>query len=438
MRMHDVAQDLRLAVRALARSPAFSLAVLVTLALGIGASTAIFSVIYGVLLRPLPYPQGERLVHLTQPAQLSGVKNVGISPIEVRELRGRATTVTDLVEYHSMPFVILGGQEPERVQTGVVSAAFFQTLGVRPLLGRLFEKGEDLPGAAPVLLLSYKYWQTHHGGDPRVVGRSFTMNDRVHTVVGVLPNIPQYPAENDVYMPLDSCPFRRAPTWDQVRNVRGLTVFAHLAPGTGLSRARAELALISSSWQQEHPEDYPKAQGLGLDALLLQDELTGTARPMLLLLLAATGFLLLIVCSNVANLTLARIQRRERELAVRTALGASRGRMLGHLLTESVTLAVFGGLLGLGLATVCLPLLVALAAKLSTRAVEVRLDWVMLAFNLAVSIGTGVLVGALPFFVVRETSQASSKIRAAPVPAPPAVAPGALSWWRRWRSPARC
>ena len=398
MRMHDVVQDLRLAFRALARSPAFSVAVLVTLALGIGASTAIFSVIYGVLLRPLPYLQGERLVHVTQPAQLAGVKNVGISPVEIRELRTRTTTVTDLVEYHSMPFVILGGQEPERVQTGVVSAEFFQMLGVRPLLGRLFEKGEDQPGAAPVLLVSYKYWQTHLGGDPRVVGRTFTMNDRVHTVVGVLPNIPQYPKENDVYMPVDSCPYRRAAAWDQTRNVRGLTVFAHLAPGVTVSRARAELALISASWQQEHPEDYPKAQGLGLDAVSLQEELTGNARPMLLLLLAATGFLLLIVCSNVANLTLARIQRRERELAVRTALGASRGRMLGHLLTESVTLAVIGGALGLGLAAATLPLLIAFAAKLSTRAVEVRMDWVVLAFNLLVSVGTGVLVGVLPFF----------------------------------------
>jgi putative ABC transport system permease protein len=409
MRVHDVVQDLRLAFRALARSPAFSIAVLVTLALGIGASTAIFSVIYGVLLRPLPYPEGQRLVHLTQPARLSGVKNVGISPMEVRELRTRATTVADLVEYHSMPFVILGGQEPERVQTGVVSAEFFQTLGVRPLLGRLFEKGEDQPGAAPVLLLSYKYWQTNLGGDPHVVGRSFTMNDRVHTVVGVLPNIPQYPAENQVYMPIDSCPYRRAATWDQVRNVRGLTVFGHLAPGVSLSRARSELALISAAWQQEHPEDYPKAQGLGLDALLLQEELTGTARPMLLLLLAATGFLLLIVCSNVANLTLARIQRRERELAVRTALGASRGRMLGHLLTESVTLAVVGGLLGLALATACLPLLVAFAAKLSTRAVEVRLDWVVLGFNLVVSVATGVLVGTLPFF--RRTRDLSGELK---------------------------
>jgi predicted permease len=398
MRIHEIAQDLRLAVRALSRAPAFSLAVLVTLALGIGASTAIFSVIYGVLLRPLPYPQGERLVHLTQPARLADVKNVGISPMEVRELRTRATTVTDLVEYHAMPFVILGGPEPERVQTGVVSAGFFQALGVKPLLGRLFEKGEDLPGAAPVLLLSYKYWQNHLGGDPNVIGRSFTMNDRAHTVVGVLPNIPQYPAENDVYMPVDSCPYRRAESWDQVRSVRGLTVFAHLAPGADLAHTRAELKLISAAWQQEYPEDYPKGQGLALDALLLREELTVNARPMLLLLLAAAAFLLLIVCSNVANLTLARIQRRERELAVRTALGASRGRMLGHLLSESVSLAVAGGLLGLGVAAAGLPLLVAFAARLSTRAVEVRLDWVVLAFNLVVSIGTGVLVGALPSF----------------------------------------
>ena len=223
--MHEIAQDVRLAVRALARAPAFTLAVLVTLALGIGASTAIFSVIHGVLLRPLPYPNGDRLVHVTQPARLAGVKNVGLSPMETRELRTRASTVVDLVEYHSMPFVILGGSEPERVQTGVVSAGFFQTLGVKPLLGRLFAEGEDLPGAPAVLLLSYGYWQKHLGGDPAVVGRSFTMNDRVHTVVGVLPNIPQYPAENDVYMPVDSCPFRRAAAWDQTRAVRGLTVF---------------------------------------------------------------------------------------------------------------------------------------------------------------------------------------------------------------------
>ena len=155
--MHDIAQDLRLAVRALARAPAFTLAVLVTLALGIGASTAIFSVIHGVLLRPLPYPDGDRLVHLTQPARLAGVKNVGISPMEFRELRTRASTVADLVEYHSMPFVLLGGPEPERVQTGVVSAGFFQTLGVKPAARPALRRGRGPArapgGAAPQLRL---------------------------------------------------------------------------------------------------------------------------------------------------------------------------------------------------------------------------------------------------------------------------------------------
>lgn len=394
--MHEIAQDLRLAVRALARAPAFTLAVLVTLGLGIGASTAIFGVIHGVLLRPLPYPDGDRLVHLTQPARLAGVKNVGISPVELRELRTRTASVANLVEYHSMPFVLLGGSEPERVQTGVVSAGFFQTLGVKPLLGRLFAEGEDLPGAPAVLLLSYGYWQKHLGGDPTVVGRSFTMNDRAHTVVGVLPNIPQYPAENDVYMPVDSCPFRRAATWDQVRAVRGLTVFGVRRPGVDLRTANAELAGIAASWQQDHPEDYPKGQGLALEALSLREELTANARPTLLVLLAAAAFLLLIVCSNVANLTLARLQRRERELAVRTALGASRARVLGHLLAESITLSVVGGLLGLGLAAATLDLLVAFVARLSTRAVEVRLDLTVLLFNLVVSVGTGVLVGVLP------------------------------------------
>lgn len=394
--MHEIAQDLHLALRALSRAPAFTLAVLVTLALGIGASTAIFSVIQGVLLRPLPYQDGERLIHVTQPARLAGVKNVGLSPVEFRELRARASGLADLVEYHQMPFVILGGAEPERVQTGVVSAGFFQTLGVKPLLGRLFTEGEDLPGAPPVLLLSYGYWQKHLGGDPAVVGRSFTMNDRVHTVVGVLPNIPQYPAENDVYMPVDSCPYRRAPAWDQARGVRGLTVLGHLKPGADLRTANTELAALTAAWHQDHPGDYPAGQGLALEAVRLREELTANARPTLLLLLAAAAFLLLIVCSNVANLTLARIQRRERELAVRTALGASRGRMLGHLLAESVTLAIVGGLLGLGLAAATLDLLVAFVARLSTRAVEIRLDGLVLGFNLVVSVVTGVLVGALP------------------------------------------
>jgi predicted permease len=407
--MNTLFQDVRLAVRALSRAPAFTLAVLVTLALGIGASTAIFSVINGVLLRPLPYRDGDRLVHVTQPATLAEVKNVGLSPKEVADLRTQSTTLGDVVEYHSMAFTIIGGEEPERVQTGVVSAEYFQALGVRPLFGRVFEPGEDAPGANPVLVLSYKYWQQKLGGDPKVVGRSFTMNDRVHTVVGVLPPIPQYPAENDVYMPLDSCPYRRGDNWKSTRTARGLTVLARLKPGVPQASVATDLKRLAEQWQQDLPADYPKGQGLQLEALPIRQELTAKARPTLLFLLAASAFLLLIVCSNVANLTLARISRREKELAVRTALGASRSRMLMHLLSESVTLAVAGGVLGLLLAWVSLPLLVAFAAKLSTRAVEVHLDGAVLAFNLVVSVITGLVVGSLP--ALRRATDLSGELK---------------------------
>jgi len=407
--MNTLIQDIRLAVRALSRAPAFTLAVLVTLALGIGASTAIFSVINGVLLRPLPYRDGDRVVHVTQPATLAEVKNVGLSPKEVADLQTQSTTLGDVVEYHSMSFTIIGGEEPERVQTGVVSAEYFQSLGVRPLLGRLFEAGEDQPGANPVLLLSYKYWQQKLGGDPKVVGRSFTMNDRVHTVVGVLPPIPQYPGENDVYMPIDSCPYRRSENWKGNRTARGLTVLARIKPNVSEAAVAADLKRLSGQWQLDLPADYPAGQGLHLEALPIRQELTAKARPTLLFLLAASAFLLLIVCSNVANLTLARIARREKELAVRTALGASRGRMLMHLLSESVTLAVAGGVLGLLLASVSLPLLVAFAGKLSTRAVEVHLDGAVLAFNLLVSVLTGLVVGALP--ALRRATDLSGELK---------------------------
>jgi predicted permease len=280
---------------------------------------------------------------------------------------------------------------------------------VRPLLGRVFEPGEDAPGANPVLVLSYKYWQQKLGGDPKVIGRSFTMNDRVHTVVGVLPPIPQYPAENDVYMPLDSCPYRRGDSWKSSRTARGLTVLARLKPGIAQTAVAADLKRLSDQWQQDLPADYPKGQGLHLEALPIRQELTAKARPTLLFLLAASAFLLLIVCANVANLTLARISRREKELAVRTALGASRGRMLRHLLSESVTLAIAGGVLGLLLAWVSLPLLVAFAAKLSTRAVEVHLDGTVLAFNLGVSVITGLVVGSLP--ALRRASDLSGELK---------------------------
>ncbi|MDQ2970977.1 MAG: ABC transporter permease, partial [Acidobacteriota bacterium] len=206
--LETVWQDLRYGLRGLRKNPAFSAAAVVTLALGIGANTAIFSVVNGVLLQSLPYGGGDRLVRLRQDAPSANVQDAGFAALDFEDYRTQTQSFDGLAEYHSMYFVLLGGKEPERVQTGVVSASFFDVLGVRPLLGRTFRAGEDRHGAEPVLVLSYAYWKRSFGGDPRIVGRALEMNDHAHIVIGVLPPIPGYPEDNDVYMPVSACPFR--------------------------------------------------------------------------------------------------------------------------------------------------------------------------------------------------------------------------------------
>src|SRR5712671_4971511 len=299
--------DARYGVRALLGSRGFTAAILVTLALGIGANTAIFSVIDAVLLRPLPYAHGEQLVHLLQPVQAGALPNTGFSPLEVKDYREQSRALDAVVEYHQMQFTLLGGAEAQRVSTAVVSANFFDAFGVRPLLGRTFLSQDDVQGAAPVLILSYEYWQRAYRGDPGIVGKTFTMNDRVHQVIGILPRIPQYPEENDVYMPSVACPFRNGKHWPNDRSARGLAVFGRVRPGTTLEQVRADLREIASRLHSEYPAAYPSAEGFGTGAELLRDELTRRARPTLVVLVATGLFLLVIVCANVANLTLARL-----------------------------------------------------------------------------------------------------------------------------------
>src|SRR4029077_3003514 len=224
----------RYGLRGLSASRGFTAAILLTLALGIGATTAIFSVIDAVLLRPLPYAHGDRLLHLLQPVQAAQGSNTGFSPLEVKDYREQSRALDAVVEYHQMQFTLLGGVEAQRVATGVVSANFFDAFGVRPLLGRTFLPQDDLQGAAPVLLLSYESWQRAYRADPSIVGKTCAMNDRVHQVVGVLAPMPQYPGVNDVFMPSVACPFRNGPNWAQNRTARGLTVFGRLRPGVTL------------------------------------------------------------------------------------------------------------------------------------------------------------------------------------------------------------
>jgi putative ABC transport system permease protein len=408
--METILQDVRYAARTLSRSRAYTAVAVLTLALGIGANTAIFSVIHGVLLKDLPFANGDRVVRLKQPVSLGQIDDAGFSVQEVADLRAKTRSLDAIVEYHSMSFNLLRRGEPQRVQTGVVSANYFDALGVRPLFGRTFRPGEDQPGATPVLVLSYRFWRERLGGDTTIIGKTVEMTDRLHTVVGILPPLPAFPNENDVFMPVSSCPFRSSETWRSNRAVRALTVFGVARPGVGLDAVRSDLGAVASQMHAEHAESYPSARGFGLGAQSLLDELSGPARQTLVLLLATSTFVLLIACANVANLTLVRLVHRRAELVVRAALGAGTGRLARQLLTESVLVATAGAAVGVGLAAALLRVLVPYAARFTPRAFEIGLDAPVLLFTLVVSVLVGLVSGTLPLLAV--TRDLASGLRA--------------------------
>ena len=395
------AQDFRYGLRVLARNPGFSLAAILTLALGIGANAAIFSLVYGVLLRPLPYLHGNRLVVLHQDAPKANVFGFGFSVKEIADYRSQNHTLEALAEHHFMSFLLVGNQTAERVGTAVVSANFFDLLGVKPLIGRTFVAADDTPGAPAVLILTYKYWMTHYGGDPHIVGQVFQMNNRPHTVIGVLPPIPQYPAESDVYLPDSQCPLRSSAQFIANRNARRMTVFGLLKPGVTLDQARADLSVIAANIAKSYPDTYRAADGYRARAESLRDDLTSRARAMFLVLLGVVAFVLLAACANVTNLFLARLLKLEREFAVRSALGAGKARLVRQLLTESLLLAVGGGLAGVALAPLALGVLTAFAARFTARAVEVRMDAPVLLFTFLVSVALGIAFGLAPVLTTR-------------------------------------
>ena len=394
--MQTFLQDLRYATRTLGRAPAYTAIAVLTLELGIGANTAIFSVIHGVLLKDLPFANGARVVRLKQPVAAGQIDDAGFSVREIADLRSRSRSLQTIVEYHSMSFNMLRRGEPQRVQTGVVSANYFDALGVRPLLGRAFREGEDQAGATPVVVLSYRFWRERLGGDTTIIGKTVEMTDRVHTVIGILPPLPAFPNDNDVFMPVSSCPFRMSEFWTTRRDVRALTGLAVARPGVELAAVRADLKAVASQMHNEHTESYPDAQGFGIGAESLLEELAGPARETLALLLATSAFVLAIACANVANLTLVRLVHRRSELVVRAALGAGSGRLARQLLTESVVVAGAGALVGVGLAAALLRVLVPYAARFTPRAFEIGLDAPVLLFTLGVSVVVGLASGTLP------------------------------------------
>jgi len=413
----NVTQDVRLGVRSLGRSPGYTLAAVVTLGLGIGANTAIFGVLNGVLLHPLPYADSSRLVRINQDQPFRHQTNIGVAISEVWDYRRNLKTIDDVVEYHQMTFTLFDKGEADRISAGVVSSTYFEAFGVKPLFGRTFRESDDVLGANPVLILSNNYWLKHFGGDEHVVGKNVEMNDKVHTIVGVLPPIPGYPQDSDVYMPTSACPFRAAAELtvpERRRAFAVLSAFGRLKPGVSLAEANADVAAVARTFVDGRPDVYERAStGFQGNLVQLKGEITQQARPIIWSLLGTTVLVLLIACANVANMALSRTLRRDRELALRAALGARRSRLVRQLLTESTIVALAGGVLGVALAWATSGMLAAFAGLFTPRAVDASVDGTVLLFALAASLVTGIGFGALPAMASRPTLVASLKDGAA-------------------------
>jgi putative ABC transport system permease protein len=398
----ELGQDLRFAGRQLAKSPGFTLVAVLTLALGIGATTAIFSVVYGVLLRPLPYPQPERLVRaffVGPKGQLQGA----FSPPNFMDFRATSRTLSGVSGFHGGTLNLSGdGSEAERLPAAWVSANFFSVLGIRPLAGRTFAPGEDRSGAPRVAVLSEEVWRRRFGGDPRIVGRSLTLSGNPYQVVGILRHGERFPAAAYVWVPMVFSPAEMAE--------RGAVFFGalgRLAPGATLKRAQAEASVIGHRLRDQFPADN-KGYIEDMTLVPLLERMVGDTRKPLLILLGAVSFVLLIACSNVANLLLVRAAAREGEIVIRSALGAGRARIVRQLLTESLVLALLGGAAGMGLAAWALKLLVSAGPQGIPRLPEIGLDGVALAFALGISLATGVLFGLAPALQTSRTDLAGA------------------------------
>lgn len=405
--LEDALRDIRHAVRALRRNPGYAVLAIATLGLGVGANTAIFTVINGVLLRPLPYAGQDKIVHVDQMEKRTGSEPLGLSVQEYFDYRAQSSSFEQFSEYHSMLFTLLGTKNPERVVTGVVSGNFFDMLGVKPALGRLFVAADEARDAPPVLVLSYAYWMKEFGGDRNIVGQVFHMNDRAHTVIGVLPPLPDYPDANEVFMPVSSCPFRMDPKMIGDRDMRMVSGYARLKPGVSLKQADTELNAIRARMVAAYPRSYADWTGFATTVTPVKAELTHAARPTFLALLGASGLVLLLACANLANLALSRQVRRSKEVAIRMASGASAWRIVRQLTTEAVMVALAGACVGLAIASVSTTLLIAYAARLTPLAQGIRLDGWVILFGVGSSVVSGVLFAMMPALLAGRTRLAA-------------------------------
>ncbi len=390
--------DIRLALRTLPRLPGFSLAFILTLGLGIGANTAIFSVINGVLLRPLPYPEADRIVHLRQPQVAAGVEDTSFSFVEVADYRAQSKTLDQFIEFGDWTFNVLGRGEPHRATGGLVTPNFFQLIGAQPHLGRMLLSSDEGKTAQPVVVLTYGYWQRVFGSDPSVVGQILDLTVKKALIVGVLRPGSHYATarKQDFYVNYAANDHYVSASMQDERRHRMTDVYARLAPGETVGAAQAELRQIAARLHATYPAAYPASQGFDTIVTPWKDELTAKARPTLMILLVTTVFVLIIACANVANLTLTRLVQREREMSIRAALGARGAQLRRQLLAENLVLSVIGGALGLGLAVAGLDLLTKYASRFTNRTGEIALDGWVLGFTLVVSIALALIFAWAP------------------------------------------
>jgi putative ABC transport system permease protein len=390
-----IVSDLRYAVRSLSRVPAFALAVVVVLALGIGVNTAIFSIVNTVLLRPLPYDQSDRLVrlfHVPPQSAFPGIQRFSVSPAIFYDWQHDARLFDGMVLYGGRQFALAGRDGAESVAAGAVGAGFFDVIRTPPALGRVFRSEEDSPGRGRVVILSDRFWRSHLGAAPDAVGRTLTLDGADYTIVGVMParfSVLSWGATaRDIWVPFAQTDQERA-----VRDNHNDAVIARLKPGVTLERAQAEMHAISQRLERDYPQENT---GWGATIVPLQELIVGDIRTPLLMLLGAVGLVLMIACANVGNLLFARGLGRRKELAIRSALGAGRGRVLQQLLTESLVLAAAGGGAGLLLARISLSAAATILADQVPRSDEISIDARVALFDIRVTILAGVLAGLMP------------------------------------------
>ena len=389
-------QDMRVGLRSLLRAKGMAATVVITLALGIGANAAIFSVVRGVLMRPLVNRGEDRLIYVGQSAPGIGATNVTFSVPEIKDFRDRVATITAYGEFSTVEFTMIGIGDARVIHAGVVNGEFFDVMGLKPTLGRLIDQSDDGPNASGVAVLTNRFWTTALNSDPSVVGKVIRLDQRSATVIGVLePSVP-YPAETEIIANMVTSPHHMEATMQTQRTHRMTELFGRLKPDASLASARAELAAAHAAMISEYPESYSTKAKMQIKVSGLRDQIASPARTILLVLLAAAGVVFIIACSNVANLILARSVRREGELSVRAALGASNGALRRTLLAESLVLCGAGAVLGMLLARPLVAVVAGFAARFSVRALDVTVDSSLLWVGAGLAMAAAVLLAYVP------------------------------------------